>query len=118
MLFRSSTPRPWRRRRFSSHGVVFRSKCGAVQLYLSMRIRSFAVPVGMAVCLSIAGLGCHILGFSSMFPYSQIILGLSSQDETLPVDSMVSLVLMVIVYIVLFILLAAHRLKKADVVAG
>ena len=53
-----------------------------------------------------------------MFPYSQIILGLSSQDETLPVDSMVSLVLMVIVYIVLFILLAAHRLKKADVAAG
>ena len=28
---------------------------GAVQLYLSMRIRSFAVPVGLAVCLSIGG---------------------------------------------------------------
>ena len=35
---------------------------GAVQLYLSMRIRSFAVPVGLAVCLSIGGLAFHIAG--------------------------------------------------------
>ena len=91
---------------------------GAVQLYLSMRIRSFAVPVGLAVCLSIGGLAFHIAGFSEMFPYSQIILGLSSQDEMLPIDSITTLVPMVLVYTVLFVILAAKHLKKADVVAG
>ena len=91
---------------------------GAVQLYLSMRIRSFAVPVGLAVCLSIGGLAFHIAGLSEMFPYSQIILGLSSQDEVLPIDSITTLVPMVLVYTVLFVILATHHLKKADVVAG
>lgn len=91
---------------------------GAVQLYLSMRIRSFAVPVGLAVCLSIGGLAFHIAGLSVMFPYSQIILGLSSQDEVLPIDSIATLVPMVLVYTVVFVILAAHYLKKTDVVAG
>ena len=91
---------------------------GAVQLYLSMRIRSFAVPVGLAVCLSIGGLAFHIAGLSEMFPYSQIILGLSSQDEVLPIDSITTLVPMVLVYTVLFVILATNHLKKADVVAG
>ena len=91
---------------------------GAVQLYLSMRIRSFAVPVGLAVCLSIGGLAFHIAGLSVMFPYSQIILGLSSQDEVLPIDSITTLVPMVLVYTVVFVILAAHYLKKTDVVAG
>lgn len=90
----------------------------AVQLYLSMRIRSFAVPVGLAVCLCIAGLACYITGLGSMFPYSQLILGLSSQDETLPVDSLITLIPMVIFYIVLFAAMAARRLKKIDIVAG
>ena len=91
---------------------------GAVQLYLSMRIRSFAVPVGLAVCLSIGGLAFHLAGLSEMFPYSQIILGLSSQDEVLPIDSITTLVPMVLVYTVLFVILAAKHLTKADVVAG
>ena len=91
---------------------------GAVQLYLSMRIRSFAVAVGLAVCLSIGGLAFHIAGLSVMFPYSQIILGLSSQDEVLPIDSITTLVPMVLVYTVVFVILAAHYLKKTDVVAG
>ena len=91
---------------------------GAVQLYLSMRIRSFAVSVGLAVCLSIGGLAFHLAGLSEMFPYSQIILGLSSQDEVLPIDSITTLVPMVLVYTVLFVILAAKHLKKADVVAG
>lgn len=91
---------------------------GAVQLYLSMRIRSFAVPVGLAVCLSIGGLAFHIAGLSVMFPYSQIILGLSSQDEVLPIDSITTLVPMVLVYTVVFVILAAHYLKKTDVVTG
>lgn len=85
---------------------------GAVQLYLSMRIRSFAVPVGLAVCLSVGGLAFHIAGLSEIFPYSQIILGLSSQDEALPIDSITTLVPMVLVYTVLFAVLATHHLKK------
>lgn len=64
------------------------------------------------------GLAFHIAGLSEIFPYSQIILGLSSQDEALPIDSITTLVPMVLVYTVLFAVLATHHLKKADVVAG
>lgn len=88
------------------------------QLYLSMRIRSFAVPVGLAVCLCIAGLACYITGLGGMFPYSQLILGLSSQEKTLPVDSLTTLVPMVVFYIVLFIGMASRHLKKTDILAG
>lgn len=90
----------------------------AVQLYLSMRIRSFAAPVGLAVCLCIAGLGFYITGLGAMFPYSQLILGLSSQEETLPVDSLTTLVPMVIFYMALFIVVSSRRLKKIDIVAS
>lgn len=60
---------------------------GAVQLYLSMRIRSFAVPVGLAVCLSIGGLAFHIAGLSEMFPYSQNYSRVyRHRTEVLPID--------------------------------
>ena len=74
------------------------------------------MPVGLAVCLSIGGLAFHIAGFSEMFPYSQIILGLSSQDEMLPIDSITTLVPMVLVYTVLFVTtarLSQISLKKS-----
>lgn len=41
-----------------------------------------------------------------------------SQDEVLPIDSIMTLVPMVLVYTVLFVILATNHLKKADVVAG
>ena len=48
----------------------------------------------------------------------QIILGLSSQDKNLPVESIVTFVPMIIIYTVIFIVLATRHLKKADIVAG
>lgn len=97
---------------FSSLGV------GTIQLYLSMRIRSFAVPIGLAVCLCIAGLVMYTLGFGSIFPYSQVILGLSSQSEELPISSLITLIPFVVFYIVFFIILATKYLKKSDIVAN
>lgn len=90
----------------------------ALQLYLSMRIRSFAVPIGLAICLCVAGLACYITGLGSMFPYSQLILGLSSQEKTLPVDSLTTLVPMVVFYIVLFIGMASRHMKKTDILTN
>lgn len=89
-----------------------------VQLYLSMRIRSFAVPVGLAVCLCIVGLAFYVTGLGTMFPYSQLILGLSSQENSLPIDSLKTMIPMVLFYITFFIMLATRRLKKIDIVAG
>ena len=118
VVFRFEQPIPINMLWWLFMGWISALSVGAVQLYLSMRIRSFAVPVGLAVCLSVGGLAFHIAGLSEIFPYSQIILGLSSQDEALPIDSITTLVPMVLVYTVLFAVLATHHLKKADVVAG
>ena len=91
---------------------------GAVQLYLSMRIRSFAVPIGISVCLCMVGLVFYTLGFGSVFPYSQIVLGLASQSEELPVENLFTLVPFVIFYVVLFVSLATNYLNTKDIKAN
>lgn len=117
VLFRFTQPIPLEILWWLFMGWFSAISVATVQLYLSMRIRSFAVPIGIAVCLCIVGLLFYITGMGSMFPYSQIIIGLSSQAKTIPVNSLFSLIPMVLIYIILFTILAAGRLKKIDIVA-
>lgn len=116
-LFRFTQPIPLEILWWLFMGWFSAISVAAVQLYLSMRIRSFAVPIGIAVCLCIVGLLFYITGMGSMFPYSQIIIGLSSQAKAIPVDSLFSLIPMVLIYIILFTMLAVGQLKKIDIVA-
>lgn len=55
----------------------------AVQLYLSMRIRSFSIPVGISLGMSLMGLACYAKGLW-FFPNTLAIIGVNAQHEELP----------------------------------
>jgi hypothetical protein len=49
---------------------------GALQLGLSLRIRSFAVPVGFALAAVLAGLGLYVAKLGLFFPHSLLTIGM------------------------------------------
>lgn len=49
----------------------------ALQLGLSMRIRSFAVPIGIRLCGVIVGLALYINQLGTFFPFSLLTIGMS-----------------------------------------
>lgn len=91
---------------------------GALQLYLSMRIRSFAVPVGLCLLLCLMGLGLFVNGFTA-FPTALMIQGMGSlRGDTLPIPQLALFLLENLFYIFLFAALSVSRLKRKDVCAA
>jgi ABC-2 type transport system permease protein len=88
----------------------------ALHLCISLVIRSFAVPVGMALAGGIAGLAALAKGFGAWFPYALIPLGMLAND---PGDemacSMEQFVLNSVLFLVIFCLFGVIWLKTRDV---
>lgn len=88
----------------------------ACQLYLSLRIRSFAVPVGVCLCCCVLGLGLYVLHLGAFFPHSLVILGIGSTDaQAISPANGLPVVLSSLFYIGLFFALAVRWLKTADI---
>lgn len=93
-------------------GVVI----GAVQLLLSMKIRSFAVPVGIALMGSIIGFLAVNVGKSFLWPYALMVLGMNSnRSEDVMAGEMARFFISAAVFLVFFIWIAVHLLKSRDV---
>lgn len=91
----------------------------AFQLYLSLRIRSFAVPVGVCLCCCILGLGLYVLHLGAFFPHSLVILGMGSTDaQAISPAAGLPIVLGSLFYIGLFFVLAVRWLKTSDASAA
>lgn len=88
----------------------------ALQLFISLVIRSFAIPVGMALVGGIAGLAALAKGYGIWFPYSLISLGMHGNG---PADEMQyssgQLIISCLLFTGFFILLAIIWLGKRDV---
>lgn len=67
-------------------GVLGGVAVSAFQLLLSAVIRSFAVPVGIAMAGGILGLGIAAKGYGYFFPYSLLSIGMSSNDARDPLN--------------------------------
>lgn len=90
----------------------------AMQLFLSMWIRSFAIPIGISLGCCIAGLAFYALGVGKFFPNSLLILGVGATNATgISLDTILSIVLVGGLYTGLFIVLAIGYLKKKDISA-
>ena len=86
----------------------------ALQLFLSLRIRSFAIPVAIALVGGIAGLMLTSQGLGYLFPYSLLCLGMRANNPTMALD--LPLVLAgCAVYVLLFCLLSLRALSRRDV---
>ena len=91
----------------------------ALQLCYSLVIRSFAVPVGLALMGSIVGLAIMAKGWGVWFPYSLLSLGMRANKPGGEMQcSVEQFAINCLVYLVIFSLFAILWLKKRDVVAG
>ncbi|WP_372631152.1 ABC transporter permease [Cohnella sp.] len=92
---------------------------GALQLGLSLRIRSFATPIGISLCAVFVGLGMYILKMGLFFPFSLLTIGMGvlSQDKLTNTQSMLFW-MMNVVFIFMFSSMSIRRLKYKGVSAS
>ena len=91
----------------------------AVQLLLSLLIRSFAVPVAFALIGGIAGLFVFIKGYGVAFPYSLIDIGMRANQPGGPMQcGMDQFVISSAVYVAVCAFAAIWLIKKRDMAAG
>jgi ABC-2 type transport system permease protein len=101
------------------YGVVGGIVICAVQLCVSLMIRSFAVPVGIALIGGIAGMAAIAKGYGGWFPYSLQGIGMrANQPEGSMQCSIEQFVIISFFYLAVCAIFAAVWLKKRDVDAG
>ena len=101
------------------YGVVGGIVICAVQLCVSLMIRSFAVPVGIALIGGIAGMAAIARGYGGWFPYSLQGIGMrANQPEGSMQCSIEQFVIISFFYLAVCSIFAAVWLKKRDVDAG
>ncbi|GMQ55985.1 ABC transporter permease [Vallitalea sediminicola] len=88
----------------------------SLQLGLSMRIRSFAAPIGISLCGVFIGLGMYVAKAGMFFPYSLLTIGMSalSVESTTGFTSILFFINNIL-FIILFSSIAINRLKKVDI---
>ena len=85
---------------------------------LSSVIRSFALPIAIALLGSIGGLLFSAKDLGLYFPYSLMLLGMNSnREEDILSSSPLPFLLSCTIFLTLFVLLGIGYLKKADVKA-
>ena len=89
----------------------------ALQLYLSLVVRAFAIPVAMALVGGVAGLMLTSQGLGYAFPYSLLCLGMRANNPTMELD-LGPFLLGCGVYILMFFALSVRHLTRRDVSAG
>lgn len=91
----------------------------ALQLCISLVIRSFAVPVGLALIGGVTGIAVLSKGYGVWYPYSLLSLGMRANKPDASMQySTTQFVINCILYLVIFSLFAIFWLKKRDVVTG
>ena len=88
----------------------------AVQLLLSLYIRSFALPIGIALAGGISGLFALAKGFGHIWPYSLMAYGMSANAPQQIMESgYLSFVVICVLYIAVLTLLGSGIMARRDV---
>lgn len=99
-------------------GWVASITISAIQLGLSLRIRSFAAPIGISICTVFLGLGMYVGKLGMFFPYSLLTIGMGVlSQENLTAIQNIQFFAMNIIFVILVSTFSILRLKKADVIA-
>lgn len=100
---------------------LLRGTLGAVpicclQLFLSMKIRSFSIPIGVGLIGSILGMLLNNEGIGIFWPYSLMLLGMNAnQTETTMPGGFLAFLGSVTLFSVVFSLAAIFKLKYRDI---
>ena len=99
-------------------GTLAAMAIGALQLLLSMCIRSFSVPIGIALAGGVAGLVISNKGLGLYWPNALMLMGMNSNknEDTLAGHSL-SFFLSVLLFFLAFSGISILLLKKRDVKA-
>lgn len=91
----------------------------SLQLALSIKIRSFAVPVGIGLCCVFFGLGMYVLKMGMFFPHSLLTIGMGvlSQEGMGSIGREVLFLGINLSYLIIISTGAIHRMKTEDVIA-
>lgn len=95
-------------------GVIGGTAVCAMQCFLSLIIRSFAIPVGLALLGGFAGLAATAAGHYYILPYSLMSRGMRANNPNLSVNLSVYICYAVF-FIVLFYILSVWYIKSHDV---
>lgn len=99
-----------------SLGIVSGISVAAVQLFISMNVKNFAVPVGISVCLSILGLRFVMAKKAFTMPYSLVIYSMSAlKPGGFGGEVIVKILLTSLLFTLIFALIGKTILKRKDV---
>lgn len=99
-------------------GWIASTSLSAVQLGLSLRIRSFSVPIGISICAVFIGLGLYVTNIGMFFPYSILTIGMGVlSQEGLVRNEHILFYIMNFVFLLLASTVSICHLKRGDVCA-
>jgi len=117
-LFGLSSPFPGETFGWVTRGWFASAAIASIQLGLSMRIRSFAVPIGISVCAVFIGLGLYVSDLGLFFPYSLLTIGMGVlSQESLSLFDSALFIAMTALFLVASSVFFIRWLKKTDVSA-
>ena len=90
----------------------------ALQLVLSMVIRSFAVPIALALLGSVMGLMISNGGLGLFWPYSLMLMGMNANKDTDMVGNLAGFGISLAVFFGLFTFAGIWYLKRTDIRAA
>lgn len=90
----------------------------ALQLVISMLVRSFAAPVGIALTGGVAGLVATMMGAGNVFPYSLVQTAMNSNNLVdLSPATILQVAVLSVVYVAIACVFATRCLSRYDIVA-
>lgn len=89
----------------------------ALQLILSMVIRSFAVPIALALIGSILGMLVSNGGLGLLWPYSLMLMGMNANKSEDMLENLFGFGVSTAAFLLLFVLLGIGYLRKKDIAA-
>lgn len=93
-------------------GVVI----SAIQLLLSMVIRSFAIPIGLALIGSVAGFLFASMGNSLIWPYALMVAGMNAnRSNDVMAGELAQFLISAAIFMVIFTGIAVNLLRRRDV---
>lgn len=97
-------------------GTLAAAAIGSLQLLLSMRIRSFSVPIGIALIGSVTGILISNKGLGLYWPYSLMLMGMNaSKTQDALSGASLPFLLSTAAFFAVFYMAAVWRLKHTDV---
>ena len=95
-------------------GILGGITVSTVQCFLSLVIRSFALPIGIALAGGIAGLVATAMGLWYLVPYALLSVGMRANNPERELE-FITFMAWNIIFTVIFYLLSVLYLNKTDV---